>query len=54
MNYCMRGCYSAVARFKHGFRRAEHELLRAEARVDWERALATGHAAAYERIRSDR
>jgi alpha-mannosidase len=30
INYCMRGCYSAVARFKHGFRRAEHELLRAE------------------------
>ena len=26
----MRGCYSAVARFKHGYRRAEHELLRAE------------------------
>ena len=30
LNFCMRGCYSAVARFKHGYRRAEHELLRAE------------------------
>jgi alpha-mannosidase len=30
MNYCQRGCYSAVARFKHGYRRAEHELLRGE------------------------
>jgi alpha-mannosidase len=30
MNFCMRGCYSAVARFKHGYRRAEHELLRGE------------------------
>ncbi len=30
LNYCMRGCYASVARFKYGFRRAEHELLRAE------------------------
>jgi alpha-mannosidase len=30
MNFCQRGCYSAVARFKHGYRRAEHELLRGE------------------------
>jgi alpha-mannosidase len=30
LNFCMRGCYAAVARFKHGYRRAEHELLRAE------------------------
>ncbi|MEO6873733.1 MAG: hypothetical protein ABI222_02810, partial [Opitutaceae bacterium] len=30
MNFCMRGCYAAVARFKHPYRRAEHELLRAE------------------------
>lgn len=30
LNFCMRGCYASVARFKHGYRRAEHELLRAE------------------------
>lgn len=30
LNYCMRGCYASVARFKYGYRRAEHELLRAE------------------------
>lgn len=30
LNFSMRGCYAAVARFKHGYRRAEHELLRAE------------------------
>jgi len=30
MNYCQRGCYSSVMRFKHPYRRAEHELLRAE------------------------
>jgi alpha-mannosidase len=30
LNFCMRGCYAAVARFKHAYRRAEHELLRAE------------------------
>lgn len=30
LNFCQRGCYAAAARFKHGFRRAEHELLRAE------------------------
>lgn len=30
LNFCMRGCYAAVARFKHPYRRAEHELLRAE------------------------
>ncbi len=30
LNFCQRGCYAAVARFKHGYRRAEHELLRAE------------------------
>lgn len=26
INFCMRGCYASVARFKHGYRRAEHEL----------------------------
>jgi alpha-mannosidase len=30
LNFCMRGCYAAVARFKHAYRRAEHELLSAE------------------------
>lgn len=30
LNFCMRGCYAAVARFKHAYRRAEHELLRTE------------------------
>jgi alpha-mannosidase len=30
VNYCLRGCYASVARFKHGYRRAEQELLRAE------------------------
>jgi alpha-mannosidase len=30
LNFCMRGCYASVARFKHPYRRAEHELLRAE------------------------
>ncbi len=30
MNYCQRGCYASVMRFKHPYRRAEHELLRGE------------------------
>ena len=30
LNFCMRGCYASVARFKHAYRRAEHELLRTE------------------------
>jgi alpha-mannosidase len=30
LNFSMRGCYASVARFKHGYRRAEHELQRAE------------------------
>lgn len=30
LNFCMRGCYASVARFKHVYRRAEHELLRTE------------------------
>lgn len=30
LNFSQRGCYAAVARFKHAYRRAEHELLRAE------------------------
>ncbi len=30
MQYCQRGCYASVMRFKHPYRRAEHELLRAE------------------------
>ena len=30
LSFSMRGCYASVARFKHGYRRAEHELLRAE------------------------
>ncbi len=30
LNFCMRGCYASVARFKYEYRSAEHELLRAE------------------------
>lgn len=30
LNFCLRGCYASVGRLKHAFRRAEHELLRAE------------------------
>jgi len=30
LQYCQRGCYSSVMRFKHPYRRAEHELLRGE------------------------
>ncbi|MFI5358121.1 MAG: glycoside hydrolase family 38 C-terminal domain-containing protein, partial [Opitutales bacterium] len=30
LNFSQRGCYASVARFKHAYRRAEHELLRAE------------------------
>ncbi len=30
LNFSMRGCYASVARFKHAYRRAEHELQRAE------------------------
>lgn len=33
LNFSMRGCYAAVARFKHAYRRAEHELQRAERTV---------------------
>lgn len=33
LNFSMRGCYASVARFKHGYRRAEHELQRAERTV---------------------
>ena len=30
LQYCQRGCYASVMRFKHPYRRAEHELLRGE------------------------
>lgn len=30
LNFCLRGCYASVGRFKHVFRRTEQELLRAE------------------------
>jgi alpha-mannosidase len=30
LNFCLRGCYASVARFKHPYRHAEQELLRAE------------------------
>ncbi|MBP6506291.1 MAG: glycoside hydrolase family 38 [Opitutaceae bacterium] len=30
LNFSMRGCYASVARFKYAYRRAEHELQRAE------------------------
>ncbi|MBS0631907.1 MAG: glycoside hydrolase family 38 [Verrucomicrobia bacterium] len=33
LNFSMRGCYASVARFKHPYRRAEHELQRAERTV---------------------
>jgi len=31
LNYCLRGCYASMARFKYPYRRAEAELSRAEA-----------------------
>lgn len=44
LNFCMRGCYASVGRFKHAYRKAEQELMRAESTCSV--LAAAGHAPA--------